>query len=910
MKFTLLFYIMLIAATITARAQCMQYPVPLAERIGGANTIVEGRIISQKSFPAGRAGMIYTRSTIEVYKIFKGMDGSIVPHIDITTEGGTYQNERVVVSPAIELSIGQTGVFFLQEHIKNDDFNGFEPYSWGQCFVQYDEQTGTVSDIFKIYKSINFIYKAITEQTESAARLIKPYTHQLKKQNNKSAQTLAATITGFSPLTTTAGTNSIVTITGSGFGNSYGGQTAVAFASANDGGTTMFSATAPHFVLWTDTEIQVKVPSRAGTGRIRVTSADGSQATSVNSITINYNVLNTDDSNGTPQQTYLVDANTKGGYTITLNSAFAANILAKEAFTTALRTWRCNTFVNIGITQNLTPIDCRDGNDGINVIAFDDKCSLPVGVLGATYYYYSTCNTVYWRLREFDIIFSANASGSIWNYSSKFAVGVNQIDFQSVVLHELGHVHQLGHIISPSEVMHYKSSYNTFSRILAARDIAGGTDVMNRSIQTMPCGPKGITKLTSSVCDNPGVAPSAIFSASPLKGCAPLTVNFTDQSTDSATGWNWDFTNKDEDHTYIQSPTHTYSEPGIYAVKFTASNALGSHSTTKTSYITVYSLPTLDMGKDKNVCLGSSIKIGDGVKVKGAAPYTYSWSPTDFLDNPTVVNPSVTASTLSVIDYWLTITDANGCTATKPIKISPVYFPVISAGSDKSFCRGEEGVTIGSTPTASGGTPPYTFSWSPTKGLDSPTSPNPTAKPIASTTYILTVSDNNNGCQLYDTVLVTVSSLPTKPMITRSNDTLMSTPAATYQWKRDSDILTGETKQFIITTTPGKYTVTTTSESPCSVSSDEFTIESTSVLESVELTNILIYPNPTDGNIEIQLPFAGAMLRLYNVLGMVITEQVIEENRATVSLSDFPSGAYFLELVSGERRVIRVITRE
>lgn len=854
--------------------------------------------------------MIYTRSTIEVYKIFKGLTGSMPLRIDIVTEGGTYLNERVEVSPAVELSIGQTGVFFLQEHIKNEDFKGLEPYSWGQCFVKYDEATETAMDIFKTYPNVQYIYKAITGLTGSAARQIQPYTHQQKKQTTKSAQTLAAMITGFSPSTSTAGTSSIVTITGSGFGNSYGGQTAVAFASANDGGATMLSVTAPHIVLWTDNEIQVKVPSRAGTGKIRVTSADGSQATTVNPVIISYNVLNTDDSNGNPQQTYLVDANTKGGYTITLNTDFAANILAKEAFTTALRTWRCNTFVNIGITQTTTEIDCRDGNDGVNVIAFDDKCSLPAGVLGATYYYYSTCNTIYWRLREFDIIFSANASGSLWNYSSKFAVGVNQIDFQSVVLHELGHVHQLGHIISPNEVMHYKSSYNTFSRVLAARDIAGGADVMNRSVQTMPCGPQGITKLTPSVCDNPGVAPNALFSANPIKGCAPLTVNFTDQSTDSATGWNWDFTNKDEDHTYIQSPTYTYSEPGIYAVKFTASNALGSHSITKTGYITVYSLPTLEMGKDKNVCLGSSIKIGDAVKVKGTAPYTYSWSPTDFLDNPTVANPSVTASTLSVIDYSLTITDANGCSATKPIKISPVYYPVVNAGSDKSFCRGEKGVTIGGTPTASGGAPPYTFSWSPTAGLDASTSPNPNAKPITTTTYILTVSDNNNGCQLRDTVLVTILPPTSKPTITQNKDTLFSTPASTYQWYRDSVILSGETERFIITTTPGRYTVTTTFASPCSATSNVFTIESTSVQESVDITNILIYPNPTDGNIEIQLPFAGAKCRVYNVLGMVIKELTIEGSHAIVSLSDHPSGAYFLEFITGGKRVIQVVTRE
>ncbi len=61
---------------------------------------------------------------------------------------------------------------------------------------------------------------------------------------------------------------------------------------------------------------------------------------------------------------------------------------------------------------------------------------------------------------------------------------------------------------------------------------------------------------------------------------------------------------------------------------------------------------------------------------------------------------------------------------------------------------------------ASGGLPGYTFSWSPTTGLNNPTLSSPTVSGLAvNTTYTLTVTDQNN-MMVYDTVNVTLGILP------------------------------------------------------------------------------------------------------------------------------------------------------
>ncbi len=79
--------------------------------------------------------------------------------------------------------------------------------------------------------------------------------------------------------------------------------------------------------------------------------------------------------------------------------------------------------------------------------------------------------------------------------------------------------------------------------------------------------------------------PTTSFSASPTSGKAPLTVDFTDQSTGLPTSWKWNF--GDGSNSTEQNPVHTYNESGLYAVKLTASNANGSDALTKTSYIAV-----------------------------------------------------------------------------------------------------------------------------------------------------------------------------------------------------------------------------------------------------------------------------------------------------------------------------------
>jgi len=77
------------------------------------------------------------------------------------------------------------------------------------------------------------------------------------------------------------------------------------------------------------------------------------------------------------------------------------------------------------------------------------------------------------------------------------------------------------------------------------------------------------------------------FTANVTEGEAPLTVGFTDAST-NAVSWSWDFDGDGSVDSEVQNPEYTYAEPGEYIVSLTVANELGTNDT-ETEIITVKS---------------------------------------------------------------------------------------------------------------------------------------------------------------------------------------------------------------------------------------------------------------------------------------------------------------------------------
>ena len=91
-----------------------------------------------------------------------------------------------------------------------------------------------------------------------------------------------------------------------------------------------------------------------------------------------------------------------------------------------------------------------------------------------------------------------------------------------------------------------------------------------------------------------------------------------------------------------------------------------------------------------------------------------------------------------------------------PVQINQPAALQANAGLGKTMCVGDS-VLIGGIPSATNGTAPYTYSWTPVIGLSNAGIANPMASPATTEFYSLTVTDSK-GCTHSDSATITVNT--------------------------------------------------------------------------------------------------------------------------------------------------------
>jgi len=548
--------------------------IPLNSKVSNASLVVEGKVVSQVSFWDIGNKNIFTRNKIEVYKIFKG--SLQTAFIEVITQGGIVGNDMQTVEPSLQLKVGEIGVFTCNNTTVNVPFTHtssipqFDAYASVQGFIKYDLQSQSAIAPFEKYSDISTVlYQSINSVTNNNYQTIK--TVNLNPSQGMQF-VVAPSITNISPLTVTAGTKTQITITGSNFGASQGSGFVEFFDANTASGVPTYTPLASEYISWNDNTIVVEVPSRAGTGTIDVTQAGS--GSSGQTLTVSYSQLNYT-TGGNAYQPDHVDDNGSGGYTFQMHTDFDANSAAKASFLRALDTWRCNTAVNW--TNGATTAIDAVASDNVNVVRFDNGGELSVGVLGVCSSWRSFCGGNTAMVVELDIVFDDAAS---WEYGPALP-GFTDYDFETVAVHELGHAHQLGHVISPGAIMHYAISNGDANRSLGVNDQAGGDFVQAQSIVANSCGSGA---MTNYVC---GTVPVANFSASTTTPCPGDAVVFTDLSTNIPLSWSWVFQGGTPATSTSQNPAVTFATPGLHSVTLTAGNVAGDDAEVKVGYINV-----------------------------------------------------------------------------------------------------------------------------------------------------------------------------------------------------------------------------------------------------------------------------------------------------------------------------------
>lgn len=180
------------------------------------------------------------------------------------------------------------------------------------------------------------------------------------------------------------------------------------------------------------------------------------------------------------------------------------------------------------------------------------------------------------------------------------------------------------------------------------------------------------------------------------------------------------------------NPDACYAQIGLLNVTVSASNPL-IFSSVDSTHVTCNGLD------DGTITLG----------VSGGQPtYSYAWVPN--------VSTTNSASGLAPGPYQITVTDQNLDQIVENIVITEPSAMNITMPVDFSICAGD---TSNLNSTVTGGTPPYSYSWTPATNISNATIPNPNVYPNSSETYVLTVTDANS-CTDNDNVNVNVNPLP------------------------------------------------------------------------------------------------------------------------------------------------------
>ncbi len=233
---------------------------------------------------------------------------------------------------------------------------------------------------------------------------------------------------------------------------------------------------------------------------------------------------------------------------------------------------------------------------------------------------------------------------------------------------------------------------------------------------------------------------------------------------------------------------------GTYTIVVTDSAC----STTANVIITQPALPLTSSVTSTNVTCtttGSATATAAG----GTVPYTYAWSPGG---QTTAAITGISAGT-----YTVNITDANGCLSSSTATITQSTPLNVSVVGPQMLCNGSFGSF---TATVTGGTTPYTYTWS------SGATTNPASLPYSTTqTYSVTVKDAN-GCT--GTASVTIISGPALNVTITGGASMCSgmstrlcatttggTGSKTYLWQP------GNLTTPCITVTPGSTTTYTVS---------------------------------------------------------------------------------------------------
>lgn len=350
-----------------------------------------------------------------------------------------------------------------------------------------------------------------------------------------------------------------------------------------------------------------------------------------------------------------------------------------------------------------------------------------------------------------------------------------------------------GNTSTETNPVHVYADPGTYSVVLTATNECGST-----------------TKTTSITIVSSG-PPTAAFTANPSTGCAPLTVNFTNNST-GATAYSWDFPGGNPATSTASNPTVVYDTAGVYTVTLTATNANGS--STATSTVTVNTIPATSF---THITTNDTTVTFTNTTVGGT---TYLWSFGDG-DTSTDVNPVHDYPAHdSIYNYMVILEATNSCGVVNDTQIVTIVTDP-TANFTATPTTGCAPLTVQFNNTSSPNA--LTFHWLFPGGTpDTSVLKNPVVVYNTPGTYSVTlISINPSGRDTFTrTDYIVVNTTPTPGFTSAAtgltvNFTNTSTGATSYSWDFGDGGSSTDANPSHTYATDGTYTVILSATNAC-----------------------------------------------------------------------------------------------
>lgn len=256
---------------------------------------------------------------------------------------------------------------------------------------------------------------------------------------------------------------------------------------------------------------------------------------------------------------------------------------------------------------------------------------------------------------------------------------------------------------------------------------------------------------------------SYFWSAAPCNSSGVITGAWVNQATQTGTAGVYNITPLLNLPPFAVCSLH-------YKIRLTVSNpTCGSTTTTWSSFITINRAPDMNVGFVPVLCPGACANLVVGGTCNSNT--TYTWSPTSTLSCSVCPNPVACPTVTTTYSVTGTTPGCPTGNAIVPVTVSTL---TASAGPDIFMC-----CNLFDTlePVISGGTPPYTVTWSPSTDLFCPgvgpytpgACTDPVVRTCTSNVYTLTVTDAA-GCTVTDVMNVIINCRTAAPGSLQTNE--------------------------------------------------------------------------------------------------------------------------------------------